>query len=47
MKLRQQDKEKRTELQATIAEYMAALGELADLPLGRAAMERAGVVPPV
>jgi uncharacterized protein (UPF0335 family) len=47
VRLRRQDQEKRTALQATIDEYMAALGGLADLPLGKAAMERAGLMPPV
>jgi uncharacterized protein (UPF0335 family) len=47
IKMRRQDQEKHTALQATIDEYMAALGGLADLPLGKAAMERAGLMPPV
>lgn len=39
--LRKQDADKRREEQALLATYMAALGMLADTPLGQAAIERA------
>lgn len=45
VRLRKQDADKRREHEAIVASYMAALGMLADLPLGRAAMEREGVTP--
>ena len=38
--LRKKDAAKRAEEQAVLATYMSALGMLADLPLGRAAIER-------
>lgn len=38
--LRKKDAAKRAEEQAVLATYMNALGMLADLPLGRAAIER-------
>jgi uncharacterized protein (UPF0335 family) len=38
--LRKKDAAKRAEEQAILATYMSALGMLADLPLGRAAIER-------
>lgn len=47
IKLRKQDKSERDERQALIDTYLYALGDLADLPLGRAAIERAGLMPPV
>jgi uncharacterized protein (UPF0335 family) len=50
IKLRRLNEEKHEELahrMAIVAEYTRALGGLADLPLGRAAMARDGVVPPV
>ena len=49
LRLRRQDKSERDERQAIVDEYMTALQGLADLPLGRAAIERAsaGLVPPV
>jgi|SRR5579862_2896884 len=40
IRLRRQDAEQRAEHQAIVETYMHALGMLADLPLGRAAMER-------
>ncbi len=47
IKMRKQDAGARQEREALVAEYMSALGDLADLPLGRAAMARDGIVPPV
>jgi uncharacterized protein (UPF0335 family) len=47
IRLRRQDKDERDGKQAIVDEYLAALGGLADLPLGRAAIERAGLMPPV
>jgi hypothetical protein len=47
IRLRRQDKDERDARQAIVDEYLAAVGGLADLPLGRAAMERAGLTPPV
>jgi len=41
--MRKQDTEKRQYEQAMIDSYMAALGMLADTPLGRASIERAKV----
>lgn len=41
--MRKQDTEKRQYEQAMIDNYMAALGMLADTPLGRASIERAKV----
>lgn len=41
IRLRKQDKDERDEQQSIIDTYMNALGMLADLPLGRAAIERA------
>jgi len=40
--MRKQDNDKRAEEQALIATYMSALGMLADLPLGQAALQRVG-----
>lgn len=40
IRLRKQDADERAEQQAIIDTYMHALGMLADLPLGKAAMER-------
>jgi len=40
IKMRAEDKEKRDERQAMIDLYMNALGDLADTPLGRAAIEK-------
>jgi uncharacterized protein (UPF0335 family) len=45
IRLRRQDAAERDERQAVIDEYTAALQGLADLPLGKAAMERAGLAP--
>lgn len=42
--LRKKEAAKREEEQALIDTYMGALGMLADLPLGQAAMKRDGVV---
>ena len=41
IKLRKEDANKRAERETILETYMAALGMLADLPLGRAAMDRA------
>jgi uncharacterized protein (UPF0335 family) len=41
--LRQKEAAKRDEEQALLDTYMAALGMIADLPLGRAALEREGL----
>tara|TARA_R110000868_G_C10750054_1_gene753098 strand:- start:114 stop:404 length:291 start_codon:yes stop_codon:yes gene_type:complete len=41
VKLRKEDAGKRAEREAILETYMHALGMLADLPLGRAALERA------
>lgn len=38
--LRRMDRDKRAEEQALIETYMAALGQLADTPLGKAALTR-------
>ena len=43
IRLRKQDAQQRTEHELILETYMNALGMLADLPLGKAAMERAGV----
>jgi len=43
VRMRKQDAEKLREHKETVETYMAALGMLADLPLGRAAMERDGI----
>ena len=43
IKLRKQDAAARAEHEAIVAEYEAALGDLATLPLGRAAKRRAGI----
>lgn len=43
--LRKKDASKIAEEKALLATYMEALGMLADLPLGRAAMKKAGVAP--
>jgi uncharacterized protein (UPF0335 family) len=40
IKFRKQDKAKRDERQSIIDAYLHALGELADTPLGRAAIDR-------
>ena len=42
IRLRKQDASERAERQAILDTYLHALGMLADLPLGRAALERAG-----
>jgi uncharacterized protein (UPF0335 family) len=47
VKMRREDKDERDARQALIDEYMQALQGLADLPLGRAAMVRDGLMPPV
>jgi uncharacterized protein (UPF0335 family) len=47
IKLRKLDKNEREARQALIDEYMSPLQGLADLPLGRDAMARAGLTPPV
>jgi uncharacterized protein (UPF0335 family) len=47
IKLRRQDQDKRAALQSTIDEYWSALGDYGTTPLGKAALERAGLVPPV
>lgn len=41
IKLRKEDADKRANREAILETYMMALGMLADLPLGQAAMERA------
>ena len=41
VRLRKQDADKRAEHEAILEAYMHALGMLADLPLGQAAIERA------
>jgi uncharacterized protein (UPF0335 family) len=46
-RLRRQDAAERDERQRVVDEYMSALQGLADLPLGKAALERAGLMPPV
>ena len=40
VKMRKQDADERAEQQAVLETYMNALGMLADLPLGRAAIDR-------
>jgi uncharacterized protein (UPF0335 family) len=47
IRLRRQDQADRDARQAVVDEYMEALGDLADLPLGRAALARDGLAPPV
>jgi hypothetical protein len=47
VRLRRQDQAERQERQAIVDSYLEALGDLADLPLGKATMERAGLMPPV
>jgi uncharacterized protein (UPF0335 family) len=47
IRLRRQDSAERDALQSAIDEYLSALGDLADLPLGRAALARDGLAPPV
>jgi uncharacterized protein (UPF0335 family) len=47
VKLRRQDEDERSARQAVIDEYLHALGDLSDLPRGRSAMARAGLMPPV
>lgn len=42
IKLRKEDANKRAERETILETYMMALGMLADLPLGQAAMKRAG-----
>ena len=42
IQMRKQDAQERAEQEAVLETYMHALGMLADLPLGRAALERAG-----
>lgn len=41
IRLRKQDAQERNEQQAILETYMTALGMLADLPLGQAAIDRA------
>jgi hypothetical protein len=41
VRLRKQDANERAEQETILETYMAALGMLADLPLGKAAIERA------
>jgi uncharacterized protein (UPF0335 family) len=41
LRRRRQDPDEVAALQSTVDEYMSALGMLADLPLGKAALERA------
>ncbi len=43
IRLRKQDAQQRAEHELILETYMNALGMLADLPLGQAAMEKAGV----
>lgn len=45
IKMRKQDADERREQEALIETYMHALGMLADLPLGQAAIERATTNP--
>jgi uncharacterized protein (UPF0335 family) len=47
LRRRRQDPAELEAREALIAEYTMALQGLADLPLGRAALERAGLTPPV
>jgi uncharacterized protein (UPF0335 family) len=47
VRLRCQDSGERAERQRLVDEYMAALGDYATTPLGQAAMERAGLMPPL
>lgn len=44
IRMRKQDANERAEQEAILETYMAALGMLADLPLGQAALQRDGVV---
>lgn len=43
IRLRRIDKAERQEMQAILDLYLEALGDLADLPLGRAALRREGL----
>jgi len=43
IRLRKIDKAERQEMQAILDLYLEALGDLADLPLGRAALRREGL----
>lgn len=43
IKMRKQDKDERAEHEAILETYMAALGMLADTPLGQAALARDGM----
>lgn len=43
IRLRKQDAGERAEQEAILETYMAALGMLSDLPLGQAAIDRAGL----
>ena len=43
VRLRKQDAGERAEQEAILETYMAALGMLSDLPLGQAAIDRAGL----
>ena len=43
IRLRKVDKAERQEMQAILDLYMEALGDLADMPLGRAALRREGL----
>ena len=45
IRLRKQDKDEREEQQAVLDTYLHALGMLSDLPLGQAALRRAGLAP--
>jgi uncharacterized protein (UPF0335 family) len=47
IRLRKQDKTERDERQQLVDEYMSALGDYATTPLGKAALERAELTPPV
>jgi hypothetical protein len=47
VRMRQQDAAEREAREALVQSYLEALGGLADLPLGKTAMERAGLMPPV
>jgi len=42
IKMRREDAQKRAEMESIVETYMAALGMLADTPLGQAALQRDG-----
>src|ERR1700744_1490476 len=42
IKMRREDAQKRAEMESSVETYMAALGMLADTPLGQAALQRDG-----